>query len=136
MERLLLELLFAQCYDERCNQGDRSVESGWTIAVLCRSLVASYLPVASDSAVDSARDTLRASYRRALSKPLYRSWKFATAVSDDAHHAIRAGQSSIKSRLQTIEECFEEGAAGGDDAMTLYAQDVVRPLILWSETLS
>ncbi|CEH18850.1 Uncharacterized conserved protein [Ceraceosorus bombacis] len=131
---LLIELLFAQCYDERSNQGDTSVESGWTISVLCRSLVASYLPRQTASSEQCVTAALRVSFRRALTKPLYRSWSLATVVAHDVRTILGAGSSSIRSRLQVIRDCLEEGAAGGDDAMELYVKDVIGPLAMWHES--
>ncbi|WFD29675.1 hypothetical protein MSPP1_000685 [Malassezia sp. CBS 17886] len=81
---LLVQILFAHMYEARVSMGDPSPESAWTICKLCRSLVC-FAPPTSASGGDALSDrevldVLRASYRRALTFPLYRSWALCDRV--------------------------------------------------------
>ena len=77
----LLEIVFAFAYEARASYDDPTPESAWTICKLCRSLVCSTeAQVTAD--VDVLR-VLRASYRRALTFPLYRSWALCERIRHD-----------------------------------------------------
>ncbi|WFD35654.1 hypothetical protein MCUN1_002512 [Malassezia cuniculi] len=77
-EAFLVELLFAYVYEVKASYGDMSSESAWTICKLCRSLTC-FTETKLEDDVDLLR-ILRASYRRALTYPLYRSWKLCDSV--------------------------------------------------------
>ncbi|UZJ52855.1 hypothetical protein CBS101457_002175 [Exobasidium rhododendri] len=123
MELLLLELLLAQAYDYRTTQGEATVESAWTTAVLCRSLITSCLP--SSESGDTVASILIGSLRRQLSYPLYRSWELSMKVSSDVVSILRQQQQPF-SYLTYILKLFTEA---DDEAMTFYATDVIDPLL-------
>lgn len=121
---LLLELLFSTLYDARTTQGDASVESAWTIAALSRSLVASSFPLRSGG----VKGTLRESYRRALTRPLYRCWDLNGAIARDAEEVLLRGRKSVVDVVQSALQLLRES---GDEAMRVYVKDAVGPLSEW-----
>ncbi|TKY89049.1 hypothetical protein EX895_001580 [Sporisorium graminicola] len=108
---LLLQLLFAYSYDERTNEGDPTVESGWTIVKLSRSLAASTLPSTPPGApLESVvSSTLIGCVRRALTVPLYRHWELALACIHDALRRLDAGEACVRTCLDQIASRLEEG---------------------------
>ncbi|CDS01500.1 uncharacterized protein SPSC_04813 [Sporisorium scitamineum] len=108
---LLLQLLFAYSYDERTNEGEPTVESGWTIAKLSRSLAASTPP---SSTADASLElvlpsTLIGCIRRALTVPLYRHWELSIACIHDTLRRLDAGQAHVRTCLDQIASRLEEG---------------------------
>ncbi|SPO27982.1 uncharacterized protein UTRI_05125 [Ustilago trichophora] len=110
---LVLQLLFAFSYDERTNEGDPTVESGWTIAKLCRSLSASTLPQSCTKTATSLESvvasTLIGCVRRVLTIPLYRHWELAMACIRDTLGRIEAGKEHVNNCLHMIATRVEEG---------------------------
>lgn len=110
---LLLQLLFALSYDERTNEGEPTVESGWTIAKLSRSLVASTIPGASAGDPASLEavvaSTLVGCMRRALTIPLYRHWELGVACLGDTLCRVQAGNAHVVNALHQIAIRLEEG---------------------------
>ncbi len=125
---LLLQLLFAFSYDERTNEGDPTVESGWTIAKLCRSLAASAPPQTTNIAELEAivSSTLVGCARRALTVPLYRHWRLTLACIADACRRLRAGAAHVRDCLDGIASRLESG----EDAILCRLSEIwVAPLI-------
>lgn len=125
---LLLQLLFAYSYDERTNEGDPTVESGWTIAKLCRSLAASTPPQTIHKAGLEAivTSTLVGCARRALTVPLYRHWGLTLACITDTCRRLRAGAAHIRNCLDGIASRLESG----EDAILCRLSEIwVAPLI-------
>jgi len=122
MSLLLLEILLAQSYDHRTTSGEATVESAWTVAVLCRSLVTSCLP--SSQFGDSIASILIGSMRRQLSFPLYRSWKLSLKVASDVISSLRKQQA--RSLLSYVAGLFDEAE---DEAMAVYSAEVITPLV-------
>lgn len=127
---LILQLLFALSYDDRTNEGDPTVESGWTIAKLSRSLSASTPPQSSPTASSSLDDvvasTLIGCMRRALSVPLYRHWELGLACVHDALGRIEAGSEYVVNSLDQIATRMEEG----EDAILCRLSEVwIAPLL-------
>jgi hypothetical protein len=121
-ELLLLELLLAQAYDYRTTSGESTVESAWTIAVLCRSLVTSCLPASEHG--DTIASILIGSTRRQLSFPLYRNWGLVIKVADDVVSALR--QQRALAAVSRIRDLFTESE---DEAIAFYSADVIAPLV-------
>lgn len=122
---ILLELLLAYAYDRRTTLGDPTVESGWTIAVLCRSLVASCTPTSIQA--DNVISVLRSSIRRQLCFTLYRNWQLSLRIAADVSALLRQKDAAFGA-LQQIQARFEEG---DDDALAIYDQFVIKPLMYW-----
>ncbi|KAJ1020387.1 hypothetical protein NDA13_005706 [Ustilago tritici] len=110
---LIVQLLFALSYDDRTNQDEPTVESGWTIAKLSRSLAASTLPQTASTPLPSpgsvVASTLIGCMRRALTVPLYRHWELAVMCIDDALRRIEAGSAYVVECLDQIATRMEEG---------------------------
>ncbi|PWN36350.1 uncharacterized protein FA14DRAFT_54294 [Meira miltonrushii] len=126
---LLLELLLAFAYDRRTTLGDPTVESGWTIAVLCRSLVASCTPTSIQA--DNVISILRSSIRRQLCFTLYRHWQLSLRIAADVSTLLREKDAAFTA-VQQIQTRFEEG---DDDALAIYDQCVIKPLAYWFDAL-
>lgn len=124
MHLLLLELLLAQAYDHRTTLGDPTVESAWTICVLCRSLVSSCLP--SFDLSDTVSSILIGSMRRQLSFPLYRSWDLSINVCRDVITPLRRPR--CQSLLSSIRRLLDNETE--DEAMQVYSANVLVPLIV------
>lgn len=124
---LILELLFAFSYDERTNEGESTVESGWTIAKLSRSLSVSTRPHSCSTTLESAvEQVLVGCIRRALTVPLYRHWDLSIACIKDAIRWLGAGDIHVQHCLTDIVNRFEEGA---DPILSRLAEVWVRPLL-------
>lgn len=124
---LLVQLLFALSYDERTNEGDPTVESGWTIAKLSRSLSASTLPHSQASSLEAAvATTLVGCMRRALTVPLYRHWQLAVACVDDTLQHLQGGSSHVRRCLDQIGSRLQDGA---DPILSRLAEVWIAPMI-------
>lgn len=125
---LVLQLVFAYSYDERTNQADPTVESGWTIAKLSRCLSSSVPahPTNSTSLESVILSTLIGCVRRALTMPLYRHWQLAIACIHDTLHHLDAGQSHLIDCLVAIESRLKTGQ---DDVLCRLAEIWLAPLI-------
>ncbi|KAJ9474686.1 Protein SHQ1 [Pseudozyma hubeiensis] len=125
---LVVQLLFAYSYDERTNEGDPTVESGWTIAKLSRSLSASlpaHLP--NNGSLESVvSSTLIGCVRRALTIPLYRHWELAMACIHDTIRRLDAGASHVLDCLVDIARRLEDG---GDDILSRLSEIWVMVLV-------
>ena len=122
---MLFELLFAYAYDRRTNLGDSTVESGWTIAILCRSLA---FFSRDDGELLSA---LQSVLRRSLCFPLYRKWKLSLRILGDVSEILKAGESSVLATLRRIGKTLEESSqTGREDVMLgVFKEACVDPLI-------
>lgn len=86
---LLVDVLFAYVHHELSNVGEESCEASWNISRLSRCL--SWL----DVSIDSVRQSLIASYRRALAYPLYRSWALCECVRQHLVAILLGGGRSV-----------------------------------------
>lgn len=123
---LLLQLLFALSYDERTNDGDPTVESGWTLAKLSRSLSASTLPQVSSSLEELVASTLVGCVRRALTMPLYRHWELSIACIHDTLLRLEAGKTHVGYCLDEVASRLE---AGEDAILCRLCEVWIKPLI-------
>jgi protein SHQ1 len=126
---LLLDLLLAYSYDRRTTLDDPTVESGWTIAVLCRSLVASCMPTSIQG--DTVTSILRTSIRRQLCFTLYRHWQLSLRIAADVSTILRQKDAPFAA-LQQVQARLEEG---DDDALTIYGDSIIKPLVYWYDVL-
>uniref|UniRef100_A0A094ZI25 Cyclic nucleotide-gated cation channel alpha-3 n=1 Tax=Schistosoma haematobium TaxID=6185 RepID=A0A094ZI25_SCHHA len=78
----LLDLLFAYIYDYRVREGETMSESGWNIVKLAATL--SWFEV-----YHSLPEVVVSFYRRALTYPLVRSWRFCTLIKRDASYLLQ-----------------------------------------------
>ncbi|KZT44141.1 SHQ1-domain-containing protein [Sistotremastrum suecicum HHB10207 ss-3] len=85
----LISLLFSYCYDSRTTQQDPNSESAWTISILTPSFAAL------DASPSSLSTVFRASYRRALAYPLYRSWLFCERCRHDVADIMAGGKRKV-----------------------------------------
>lgn len=102
----LVDILYAYCYTNRVNCGEKNVEAGWSIAKLSSTLswfdviniysmyqfFVYFLSIFIFSKVFySFEEVLVASYRRSLCFPLYRNWKLCKAVLKDLIKLLKKG---------------------------------------------
>ncbi|WFD18340.1 hypothetical protein MCAP1_000541 [Malassezia caprae] len=104
----LVQLLFAYLYEQHASYNDASPESAWTLCKLCRSISCFVDPAMPIAAV------LRASYRRALTYPLYRSWALCEAVRKDMIHLLQDNdaQARLLTALQDMDAIFALAPTG------------------------
>lgn len=100
----LLILLFATSYDTRTTMADPTPESAWTIISLT-PLFTSLLPSDSYATVSSA---LKASFRRALSFPLYRHWELCQTVQKDVAGLLQKGRQTVLRSLLGLKKVLDE----------------------------
>ncbi|CAH8551922.1 unnamed protein product [Heterobilharzia americana] len=78
----LLDLLFAYIYDFKIREGEAMSESGWNIVKLAATL--SWFEV-----YHTLPEVVGSFYRRGLTYPLVRSWKFCTLIKRDASQLLQ-----------------------------------------------
>jgi protein SHQ1 len=98
----LIDILFAYCYNRRINCGCPNVESAWTISKVSSTL--SWFET-----FKTIKSVIVASFRRALSIPLYRNWKLNELVLHDVINILSKGHKSILKCLIEIRETFVDG---------------------------
>ncbi|KAF8682436.1 SHQ1 protein [Rhizoctonia solani] len=99
----LCTILFAAQYDWRTTQGDPTPESAWTI---CK-LVPAFSALDPCPAPVSLRSALRASYRRALAFPLYRSFALCQRVQKDVAQLLGQGTRAVTRRLLATKKILD-----------------------------
>ncbi|KAK6618586.1 hypothetical protein RUM43_012977 [Polyplax serrata] len=100
-ELQIVDILFCYAYDKRTNEGDDSVESGWTINKLSSTL--SWFEVFKDM-----KDVFIACYRRSLIYPLYRNWHLCELVHADVANILAAGSAQVTHSLLEVKEVFDQ----------------------------
>ncbi|EUC67149.1 box H/ACA snoRNP assembly protein SHQ1, putative [Rhizoctonia solani AG-3 Rhs1AP] len=100
---VLCTILFASQYDWRTTQGDPTPESTWTI---CK-LVPAFCALDPCPAPVSLRSALRASYRRALAFPLYRSFPLCQRVQKDVVQLLGQGTRAVTRRLLATKKILD-----------------------------
>ncbi|WFD39279.1 uncharacterized protein MJAP1_002250 [Malassezia japonica] len=106
----LAQLLFAYLYEDRTSFQDPTPESAWTVCKLTRSIVCWTDPLDLSPGLDA---TLRASYRRALTYPLYRSTAVCARVCEDAAELLSsAPRTRILHVLHAIDALFALAPTG------------------------
>lgn len=121
----LAQLLFAYLYEDRTSFQDPTPESAWTVCKLTRSIVCWTDPLDLSPGLDA---TLRASYRRALTYPLYRSTAVCARVCEDAAELLSsAPRTRILHVLHAIDALFALAPTG--TGLTEQATTVLR--LVW-----
>lgn len=107
-QAVLVQILFAYLYELHVSYNDASPESAWTVCKLCRSIACFSEPAASIPSV------LRASYRRALTYPLYRSWPLCERVRQDMIRLLNAddAQERLLAALHDLDAIFALAPTG------------------------
>lgn len=124
----LVQLLFAYVYELHVSYNDASPESAWTLCKLCRSIACFVDPSAPTDAV------LRASYRRALTYPLYRSWALCERVRNDMVQILQTSdvQARLCTALQDMDAMFALAPTG--TGLTEPVETVLR--LVWDTWLA
>ena len=97
----LLDLLFAQHYDQRINLGEAGSESGWCMSKLSPTLSAC-------TRHSSLQQTVTSSLRRSLVYPLYRHWQLGVQTWRDVLDTLKVGKAAILKSLLHILASFSE----------------------------
>ncbi|KAK3581255.1 hypothetical protein CHS0354_032981 [Potamilus streckersoni] len=91
----LVDIIFAYAYDHRTTEGEKNVESGWTICKLSSTL--SWLECFSN-----LEDVSLSCMRRSLCYPLFRHWGLSQAVLQDVRQIFKLGQKRLLKCLLDI----------------------------------
>jgi protein SHQ1 len=110
--------LFAYCYDHRTTQGESTVESAYTIAVLSPTLSSfeNYINYEAHSSESASfpnttlpvRDVLIYSARRCLTFPYLRTWKLVKKIFIDVTKILFLGQRCVLKCLLEVHRIFEK----------------------------
>ncbi|KAM3914600.1 protein SHQ1 homolog [Leptodactylus fuscus] len=97
----LIDLLLAYSYEIRVTEGERNVESAWTIRKLSGTLCwfENYT---------SVKDVLVSFGRRVLCYPLYRNFQLVTKAIQDTCALLSKGKAAVLKCLLDIHEIFQE----------------------------
>ncbi|KZV84436.1 SHQ1-domain-containing protein [Exidia glandulosa HHB12029] len=115
----LVSVLFSYFYDARATGRDPTSESAWTISALTPCFVAL-------STHATVRETLVASYRRALCYPLYRSFALCERVRADVGKVLGLG---VKAVLRVLLEA--NAILAGHDVYYVYSKVWVEDYCVW-----
>ncbi|KAG0297518.1 hypothetical protein BGZ96_006027 [Linnemannia gamsii] len=120
----LIDILFAYSYDLRTSEGDTSVETAWTICKLSPSMAAL-------DQFTTLKETLLASFRRALAYPLNRNWNLALKVLQDVYVILKLGRRGILRALLAIKEVLDH-----DDIYYIYSKMFIEDYCVWIQSAS
>ncbi|KAF9996638.1 hypothetical protein BGZ80_002272 [Entomortierella chlamydospora] len=120
----LVDILFAYSYDLRVSEGDRTVETAWTICKLSPSIAAL-------EQFTTLKETLIASFRRALAYPLNRNWNLAMKVLQDVYVIFKLGRRGILRALLAIKEILDH-----DDIYYIYSKMFIEDYCVWIQSAS
>ncbi|KAF9153762.1 hypothetical protein BG015_002684 [Linnemannia schmuckeri] len=120
----LIDILFAYSYDLRTSEGDTSIETAWTICKLSPSIAAL-------DQFTTLKETLLASFRRALAYPLNRNWNLAEKVLQDVYVILKLGRRGILRALLAIKEVLDH-----DDVYYIYSKMFVEDYCVWIQSAS
>jgi len=115
----LLDILFAERYDLRINEGEPGPESGWCIAKLSPSL-------SSCTKHASLKQTIYSSIRRCLIYPLYRNWDLAITVWRDVRDILRIGKAAVVKSLLRVLKSF-----GETEGYYIFSQLYIQDYAVW-----
>ncbi|XP_010628271.1 protein SHQ1 homolog isoform X3 [Fukomys damarensis] len=97
----LIDILLAYCYEIRVTEGERSVESAWSIRKLSPTLCWF-------ETWTNVHEILVAFGRRVLCYPLYRHFKLVTKAHRDTVKILQLGKSAVLKCLLDIHKIFQE----------------------------
>ncbi|KAF9104687.1 hypothetical protein BGX29_001440 [Mortierella sp. GBA35] len=120
----LIDILFAYSYDLRTSEGDTSVETAWTICKLSPSMAAL-------DQFTTLKETLLASFRRALAYPLNRNWNLALKVLQDVYVILKLGRRGILRALLAVKEVLDH-----DDVYYIYSKMFIEDYCVWIQSAS
>ncbi|KAF9361247.1 hypothetical protein BGX26_004766 [Mortierella sp. AD094] len=120
----LIDILFAYSYDLRVSEGDATVETAWTICKLSPSIAAL-------EQFTTLKETLLASFRRALAYPLNRNWNLAMKVLQDVYVIFKLGRRGILRALLAIKEILDH-----DDVYYIYSKMFIEDYCVWIQSSS
>ncbi|KAI8600834.1 SHQ1 protein-domain-containing protein [Dissophora ornata] len=120
----LIDILFAYSYDLRVSEGDTTVETAWTICKLSPSMAAL-------DQFTTLRETLLASFRRALAYPLSRNWNLAMKVLQDVYVILKLGRRGILRALLAIKDVLDH-----DDVYYIYSKMFIEDYCVWIQSAS
>ncbi|KAI8822541.1 SHQ1 protein-domain-containing protein [Fimicolochytrium jonesii] len=120
----LVDLVFAYSYNHRTTEGENTVESPWTIAILSATL-------SSFETFGTLRETLIASVRRSLAFPLYRSFALATRCIEDTAAMFKLGKRALLKAVLQI-----QSLVGSDDRMYILRKIWIDDYAVWIQQAS
>ncbi|KAF9302251.1 Hsp90 cochaperone shq1 [Mortierella antarctica] len=120
----LIDILFAYSYDLRVTEGDANIETAWTICKLSATMAAL-------DQFTTLRETLLASFRRALAYPLNRNWTLANKVLQDVYVILKLGKRGILRALLAIKDVLDH-----DDIYYIYSKMFVEDYCVWIQSAS
>ena len=98
----LVDLLFASCYDLRTGEGERSSESGWTVAKLAATMTCA-------ERFDALRDCVVSCLRRSVCFPLYRNFDLSVRCLRDVVVLLARGNVAVLRALLGLIPVLIEG---------------------------
>lgn len=119
MHLTLVSILFSYMYDARTTGHEPTSESAWTIAALTPCFAALVQQ-------PTLRETVVASYRRALCWPLYRSWKLCERVKGDVVSLLERGTKAVLRALLETNKIL-----AGHDVYYVYSKVWVEDYCVW-----
>ncbi|KAG0337742.1 Hsp90 cochaperone shq1 [Podila horticola] len=120
----LIDILFAYSYDLRVTEGDANIETAWTICKLSATMAAL-------DQFTTLRETLLASFRRALAYPLNRNWTLANKVLQDVYVILKLGKRGILRALLAIKDVLDH-----DDIYYIYSKMFIEDYCVWIQSAS
>jgi len=122
----LCSILFAFVYDLRFTQHEPTPESAWTICIMVPEFSA-----LDTSATTSIRHVVRASYRRALAFPLYRSWALCERCRFDVANILAGGRRAVLKCLLHVNHILTH-----HDIYYIYSKIWVEDFCIWIQNLA
>ncbi|EEQ37962.1 hypothetical protein CLUG_02085 [Clavispora lusitaniae ATCC 42720] len=105
---LVVSVLFAHLYDLRENEGERNIESAWTVGKLVPqfAFLDAQLHIHSEASASLLKACVVAGVRRALCYPFHRHFKVAMKTWDDVYYVLRGGKRMVLRELLHVKELF------------------------------
>ncbi|KAH3665593.1 hypothetical protein OGAPHI_003781 [Ogataea philodendri] len=125
-------ILYAYLYEVRQNEGDTTVESGWTVGKLVPqfSCLDSQLIQSNNETENNMLKVVAITMsRRSLCFPLVRHWKMVKAVWDDVYYTLRCGTRAVLKTLIACRELFRF-----HDVYYIYCKIWLDDLCAWTLT--
>lgn len=122
----LIEILYAYCYDQRTNNFETSVESGWTISKLSASLCWF-------DGFTTPKEALISGFRRSLIYPLYRDFELCYLVFKDLKALIALGAKYLIKTLIQIHNIFNKGDSRRYILNNVFIKDYIIYIMKWDK---
>ena len=122
-------LLFAYCYEIRSNEGDSTVESGWSIGKLTPQLScldSQLLQSTNFTEKSMLRVVVLTMERRALSYPLVRNYELVKDCWNDVYYVLRCGKRGVLKAILAAREFFRF-----HDVYYIYCKILLDDLCSW-----